>query len=131
MTRELLGRVSKASQELFGQNASLRAPRVFETKTGEVLRPESSWDERNPCLGLGEIYSPPRLPAPSRGRAAPSGALGRSTAQHTQTTHAKPTQLFPRDCWGGSRYTETLVGTDNLERRNLDARSLRGYPGYR
>ena len=51
MTRELLGRVSKASQELFGQNASLRAPRVFETKTGELLRPESSWDERNPCLG--------------------------------------------------------------------------------
>ena len=40
MTRELLGRVSKASQELFGQNASLRAPRVFETKTGELLRPD-------------------------------------------------------------------------------------------
>jgi hypothetical protein len=51
MTRELLGRVSKASQELFGQNAGLRALRVFETKTEELLRPESSWDERNPCLG--------------------------------------------------------------------------------
>jgi hypothetical protein len=24
---------------------------VFETKTEELLRPESSWDERNPCLG--------------------------------------------------------------------------------
>ena len=31
MTRELLGRVSKASQELFGQNAGLRALRMFET----------------------------------------------------------------------------------------------------
>eukprot|EP01043_Picozoa_sp_COSAG02_P013444 COSAG02_NODE_538_length_20609_cov_7.009703_13_plen_175_part_00 len=49
MTRELLGRVSKASQELFGQNAGLRALRMFETKTEELLRPESSWDERNPC----------------------------------------------------------------------------------
>eukprot|EP01043_Picozoa_sp_COSAG02_P000519 COSAG02_NODE_9_length_59728_cov_36.104714_42_plen_51_part_00 len=32
--------------------------------------------------------------------------------------------------WGGSRYTETPVGTDNLERRVLDDRTLRGYPGY-
>jgi hypothetical protein len=37
MTRELLGRVSKASQELFGQNAGLR---MFETKTEELLRPQ-------------------------------------------------------------------------------------------
>ena len=38
MTRELLGRVSKASEELLGQNAGLRALRLFETKTEELLR---------------------------------------------------------------------------------------------
>ena len=38
MTQELSGRVSKASQELSGQNAGLRALRMFETKTEELLR---------------------------------------------------------------------------------------------
>ena len=76
MTRELLGRVSKASQELFGQNASLRAPREFETKSGELLRPESSWDERNPCLG------------------AVSGNLVRTIPEGTVPDYAQPPE-FP------------------------------------
>ena len=57
MTRELLGRVSKASQELFGQNAGLRALRMFETKTEELLRPDQE------LLGREEP-----VPKSSRGR---------------------------------------------------------------
>eukprot|EP01043_Picozoa_sp_COSAG02_P036307 COSAG02_NODE_2650_length_8327_cov_247.925620_5_plen_84_part_01 len=63
MTRELLGRVSKASQELFGQNASLRAPRVFETKTGELLRPDTV-PRSTPCnenFHFSSTISPPHI----------------------------------------------------------------------
>eukprot|EP01043_Picozoa_sp_COSAG02_P019291 COSAG02_NODE_923_length_15877_cov_26.660920_7_plen_122_part_00 len=94
--RELLGRVSKASQELFGQNAGLRALRVFETKTEELLRPESSWDERGPCSGAVSGNLVRKIPDLHLGKIFPRLAdTGEKSSRGAATAFRGPQRAIP------------------------------------